>query len=349
MNRAFKNSPSHRDTLRLGFVPLSDAAPVVMARELGLYKKHGLSVELQREVGWATIREKIFYGELEAALAPAGMVLAASCGLGSTPVECVTGLVTSLNGNAITISDRLRKKGCTSGDTLRKQIERTGDVYTFGAVYSFSSHSFLLRQWLQANGIKPDRDVRIVVLPPKQLPVNLKAGGLDGYCVGEPWNSIAVLAKSGVCVATSSELDSGHPEKVLMVRSRFAEQYEQHHVALIAAILEACRYCQDPANRAHVVQVMARPEYVGVKEDALLMGMEGGLLAGTSREGSGDPISLYWGEGVNAPTIEKAQWVARSVAQSGHLEEQFSPTNEQLQSWFREDVFAKALQLIEKH
>src|ERR1019366_4359180 len=216
--------PAVQRKLRLGFVPLTDCAPLVMAEELGLFHKFGLNVALSRELGWATIRDKIIHRELDAAHALAAMPVAATLGLGSIACDCLTALVLNLNGNAITLANDLWKRGVRDGKTLREEIVRSRreKTYTFGVVFPFSSHRHLLRRWFAANGIDSERDVRIVVVPPPQMVANLKAGNLDGFCVGEPWNSVAVQSRVGWIAATSSELDSQHPEKVLMVRGDFA-------------------------------------------------------------------------------------------------------------------------------
>ena len=175
--------PSTASTkLRVGFVPLTDCAPLVMAQELGFYKKFGLNVELSRELGWATIRDKVIHKELDAAHALAAMPVAATLGLGSIACDCLTALVLNLNGNAITLSNDLWKRGVRDGKTLREEIirSRREKTYAFGAVFPFSSHRHLLRRWFSSHGIDPERDVRIVVVPPPQMVANLKAGNLDG-------------------------------------------------------------------------------------------------------------------------------------------------------------------------
>jgi ABC-type nitrate/sulfonate/bicarbonate transport system substrate-binding protein len=176
-----------RPALRLGFVPLTDCAPLVMAHELGLFRKYGVRALLSRELGWATIRDKIIHGELDAAHAVAGMPVAATLGLKSVRCDCVTALVLNLHGNAITLSRDLWRAGVRDGATLCQEIRRARRKrpFTFGAVYSFSSHYYLLRNWLTASGVDPDRDARIVIVPPPQMVLNLKAGHLDGFCVGE--------------------------------------------------------------------------------------------------------------------------------------------------------------------
>ena len=222
-----------------------------MAHELGWFKQCGLNVVLSRELGWATIRDKVIHGELEAAHTVAGMPVAATLGLGSIACECLTALVLNLHGNAITLSSDLWKRGVRDGNSLREEIARSRHekVFTFGVVYPFSSHNFLMRDWLKRAGIRPDRDVRIVVVPPPQMVANLKAGHLDGFCAGEPWNSVAVQSRAGWCVAASAELAPCHPEKVLMVRRDFAEKRESEHLALAAALLDACEFCDAPENQ----------------------------------------------------------------------------------------------------
>jgi ABC-type nitrate/sulfonate/bicarbonate transport system substrate-binding protein len=263
-------------SLRLGFVPLTDCAPLVMAEELGLFRKYELRVSLQRELGWATVRDKIIYRELDAAHALAPMPLAASLGLGSIPCDCLTALVMSLNGNGITVSAALFDSCFKPGIPLREEIRRLRHekTFNFGVVAPFSSHRHLLRKWLSAQGVDPDRDVRVVVLPPPQMVSNLKAGNLDGFCAGEPWNTAAAAAHAGVCVATSADLDPGHPEKVLMVRREFAQKNAKEHVALVAALLEAGEWCAEPGNHQQLVATLARPEYVGVPSASLHRGVE---------------------------------------------------------------------------
>ena len=340
-----KNQPHHRP-LQLGFVALSDCAPLVMAAELGLFAEHGLEVELHREVGWATVRDKIIYGELDAAHAPAGLVVAASCGLGSVQTECLTGLVLNLHGDAITLSQSLWKKGVRDGKTLRREITESGERYVFGVVHAYSAHSFLLRNWLRAHRIDPERDVRIVVVPPAQVHANLKAGHLDGYCVGEPWNSLAVLSKTGWCVAVSEELAPRHPEKVLMVRRDFAERAEREHLALIAALTEACAFCARPENRERLMETLAQPQYVGVPIQALRMSMAGTFDYGNGRIEKQSSFHIFSGPGVNEPSPDKAQWVVRNLLASGLVPDPSLVPIERAAEWFRADIFQQAQPLI---
>lgn len=343
MNR--KKQSFNRKPLRLGFVPLNDCAPIIMAHELKLFSKYGIDVQLSCEVGWATIRDKIIYRELDAAHATAAMVFAASLGLGSIEAECLTGLVLNLNGNAITLSEQLWKAGVRDGKSLREAIREREDKLTLGVVFPFSSHNFLFRHWLRANGIDPDRDVRLVVVPPPQMASNLKAGNLDGYCVGEPWNSMAILSRAGWCVATSAEISPHHPEKVLMVRREFAEAREAEHLALIAALHEACEFCARPENRDRIVETLSQPLYVGAAPQALRMSLCGTFNFGHGRVEKFPDFNIFHGGDANEPTAEKAAWVIDSMLASGVLADPALIQRETASSTFRADIFHQALQL----
>jgi ABC-type nitrate/sulfonate/bicarbonate transport system substrate-binding protein len=333
--------------LRVGFVPLTDCAPLVMAQELGLYKKFGVNVELSRELGWATVRDKIIHGELDAAHAPAAMPVAATLGLGSVPCECQTALILNLNGNAITLSNELWKRGVRDGKTLRDEIirSRREKIYTFGAVFPFSSHRHLLRKWFAAHGIDAERDVRIVIVPPPQMVANLKAGNLDGFCVGEPWNSVAVQSRAGWIAATSSELDALHPEKALMVRADFAASRHEEHIALVAALLEACEFCDAPANHARIAATLARPEYVGVSADSLRHGIDGAMDFGHDTGRAVSDFCIFHRDHANEPSGDKAAWAMELIRASGLCPQPSALNFAAAKKIFRPDIFESASQL----
>jgi ABC-type nitrate/sulfonate/bicarbonate transport system substrate-binding protein len=337
---------TRRQPLRLGFVALTDCAPLVMAQELGLFQKHGIDVTLTREVGWATIRDKVIYGELDAAHAPAGLLMAVNCGIGTVQTECVTGLVINLEGNAITLSQQLWKRGVRDGATLRDFIANSHETPTFGVVYQHSSHSFMLRNWLLANRINPERDVKLVVVPPAQVCTNLKAGHLDGFCAGEPWNSVAVMARTGWVVATSAELEPGHPEKVLMMRSDFAAAHKSEHLALIAALIEGCRFCDEPRNRERVIETLAQPEFINAPIQAVRMSLGGTFDYGNGRIEKTGGQHIFHANNANEPTREKAQWVIDNLIRSGAVADATLLPVEQTAGCFRSDLFQQANQLI---
>jgi ABC-type nitrate/sulfonate/bicarbonate transport system substrate-binding protein len=341
----FANFSGSHAVLRLGFVPLTDCAPLVMAHELGIFHKFGLRVTLHRELGWASIRDKIIYGELEAAHAIAAMPVAATLGLGSIRCDCLTGLVLNLHGNAITLSNALWVRGIRDGVTLRDEIKRlrSEKVFTFGVVYPFSSHRYLLQRWLMALGIDPKRDVRIVVVPPAQMVANLKTGNLDGFCVGEPWNSVAADLGLGWCAATTAEIDPGHPEKVLMVRREFAEKREEEHLRMVAALIEACAYCDREENREHIVATLAQPAYINVPHAVLQGALKGSLDTGNDRPRHTPDFCIFRRNGANEPGSDKAAWVLQLVRSAG-LSNESTPLNFDLgRRVFRADIYDQAL------
>jgi nitrate/nitrite transport system ATP-binding protein len=261
--------------LDIGFIPLTDCAPLIVAKEKGFFKEHGLEqVNLVREPSWQEIARGIASGRLDAAQMVAGMPLSMTIGAGGkTPIPIVTALVMSRNGNAITLSKKFQDMGVKTNQDLKAALAQTPDqVHTFGMVHPSSMHNLLLRYWLASGGIDPDNDVNLTVLPPPQMAANLKAGNIDGYCVGEPWNSYSVNEGLGYVVATDLEIWNGHPEKVLGVREDWVAQYPQTHIALVKALIQACEYCDDRRNREEIVELLARPEYVGVSMQHLRPG-----------------------------------------------------------------------------
>lgn len=315
MSRARLDVLKRREPLRVGFLPVADCAPLVYAYEGGLFEKFDLEVELQREASCATLRDKIIYGELDAAHAPATLPFLANLGLESDPCACVSAMVLSLQGNAITISRRLWENGVRGPETLREQIYRDWGkrTYTFGVVFSYSSQELLLRRWLKSAGIVPETEVRIVAIPAAQMFPTLKLGYIDGYCVGEPWTSIAIQAGVGACVATSAQLAPLHPEKVLMVRQSFAAGRAEEHERLMAALLEACAFCDLPQNRALLGDMLAHPQYVNAPADCLQGGLFGTFAPHGDVAQSFTELSVFHRHNANDPTDERARWIMEGL------------------------------------
>jgi nitrate/nitrite transport system ATP-binding protein len=252
--------------LEIGFIPLTDCAPLVVAHEKGFFKEEGLEqVTLSREPSWKAIAQGVATGRLDAAQMVAGMPLSMTIGAGGKPsIPIITALVLSRNGNAITLGNKYKQLGVRQLSDLKQAILQSPDkIETFGMVHPASMHNFLLRYWLAAGGIDPDEDVSLIVIPPPQMVANLKAGNIDGYCVGEPWNSRAVHEGLGYVIATDLDIWQGHPEKVLGVREDWVEKYPETHIALVKALLRACEYCDDRRNREDILNLLCRPEYVG--------------------------------------------------------------------------------------
>ncbi len=261
--------------LDLGFIPLTDCAPLVIAKERGIFASYGLEeVTLHREPSWKAIVEGVASQRLDAAQMVAGMPLSMTLGLGvAAPLPMVTALVLSRNGNAITFSQRLYDQGVRSLADFKALIEQTPDkVHTLGIVHPASMHNLMLRYWLAAGGIDPDLDVNLIVIPPAQMVANLAEGNIDGYCVGEPWNTRAIKEGLGFAIATDLDIWSGHPEKVLGVREDWVDKYPQTHIALVKSLLDACEYCDDRRNRAEIADLLCQPQYVGAAPEYIRPG-----------------------------------------------------------------------------
>lgn len=293
---------------RLGYVPLVDAAPLVMASELGLFARHGLEVELHRELGWASVRDKILYGELDASHGVVGMPFAMTLGLGSAPVECVAAMVTNLNGATITLSRELWSRGVVDVPSLREHSRRERHIPTLGVVFRHSSHHFLLREWLRRGGMDPDREVRVVVVPPPQLAANLRAGHIDGFCVGEPWNSVARESGAGIGITTSAQFFPGHPDKVLVARRDTAER-DPRLAPLVAAIAEACSLCDDPARAGQIAETLSKPRYLGLPAELLARGLLGTVRMRDEKIPTPIPdFNVFHRDDACAPTLERGLW-----------------------------------------
>jgi len=285
------NALHHRDPtdsepsrVRLGFVPLTDAAPIIIAKERGFFRKVGLDVSLSREPSWSNIRDKLTAGILDAAPVLAPMALAADLGIGGFSTPLVTALSLGLNGNAITLSPELFRQMTEldpagmaerprSARPLRRAIEARrhgGDRrLTLAAVFPFSAHMYELRYWLAAAGIDPDRDLRIIVAAPPTMVGLLRAGNIDGFCVGEPWSSYASQLGCGKVVVAKYDIWNNSPEKVLAVTRDWHDQHPRTHAALIRALVEAARWLDDPEHRLEAAHVISGESFIDAPVDAV--------------------------------------------------------------------------------
>jgi nitrate/nitrite transport system substrate-binding protein len=278
-----------RRRLKLGIVPLCDCAPVVVAKERGFFADQDLDVEISREQSWANIRDKVAVGTLDGAQMLAGMPLSATLGLGNIRAPIITGIGLNVGGNAITVSEGLfarmaaanpaaMARRLITAQALKSVIEadrRVGRApMKFGMVHPFSPHNYELRAWLAQAGIDPDHDVRLVVVPPPQMVANLSAGNIVGFCVGEPWNSLAVALGLGRILITSQEIWSGRVEKVLGVRQDWVDDAPDAHKALLKALLLAAQWADRSENRAEVAEIIARPAYVNAPLEIVRLALD---------------------------------------------------------------------------
>jgi two-component system, oxyanion-binding sensor len=343
LSTATSDATNGRRPLRVGFLPLTDAAPLIAAQELGFFERRGIQVELTREVGWATIREKIVYGELDAAHAPAPMLWDVQLGLGSAPCPVLTAFILNLNGNAITLSERLYAAGARDGASLRELVRsRRGERrITLGVVFPFSSHHLQLRTWLLAANINPERDVRIVVVPPAQMFRNLTAGTIDGFCVGDPWNSLAVRAGAGWCPAWSAGYAPGHVEKVVMTTERFAQHRPDENARFLTALFESAAWCDETENRERLAEILSGSRYLNLPARVNTPALLGRFDCGHGRIETVPDFHIFSRHEANFPTAEKGEELQRQIAAAGLLPATLPPGLPQ--RLFREDLLRSAL------
>lgn len=309
---------SRTDTLRLGYVPLVDAAPLLAAESLGYFVKEGLRVRLTAELGWGSIRDKIVYGELDAAHAPGGLLFSILCGTHTPPRAVSTDLVLNLQGNAISLSRRLWERGVRDADSLRLMIRSEAPRRpVFAVVSPFSSHLILLRDWLRVAGIDPDRDVRVALLPPPLVGEHMREGLIDGFCAGEPWNSAAALAGEGWIAATSCTLAPRHPEKILLATDTF--RVTDEYRALRAAIVRACKWCDAPENRAALLDLLHEQFRERVSREALENSLVGPMNTGVKIPLSTAPLHCFYRHDANAATPQRAAWFFDGLSEAGSL------------------------------
>lgn len=329
-----------RPAIRLGYVALTDCAPLAVAQETGVFERHGLNVRLSRELGWASVRDRIYQGELDAAQAICGIAFAFGFGVAGPPRSVAVPLVLNLHGNAITLCNEIDPAMLNRGALkhhLRGHWEKERPL-TLAVTHSYSSDHILLTHWLRMHEIAAPEDVEIVFLPPPLMPSRLQAGHIDGYCAGEPWNSESVLSGAGWCPVTSAELSSGHPEKALLVSDRFIEEHREETIRLVAALVESCEKCQSPSFRSELVEILSLPHYTGASRDVLANSLGGEFNAGNRRVVS-DSFHIFHGHGVNNPSVDKASWVLSGLHSAGVLPE---TPGIPLSRIYREDLFLAA-------
>jgi nitrate/nitrite transport system substrate-binding protein len=299
--------------VRIGIIALTDCSSIVMAHELGLFKKYGIESTISKEASWAVIRDRLILGENQATHLLLGMPYASTMGLLGSPVKpMIIPFYLNRNGQAITLTKDLLAKGVRTPQALKplaEEAKRAGRPMTFAMTFPPGTHAMWTRYWLGAGGINPDKDVTLITIPPPQMVANMKVGKMDGFCVGEPWNARAIADGIGFTAITTQQIWRDHPEKVLGLTEEFAEKNPRTVKALLRALLEASQYIDNLENRPHVAEVVARPQYINTQKEIILGRLLGQYDYGDGRPLEQDPLYMtFFDRDTNFPWKSHGVW-----------------------------------------
>jgi nitrate/nitrite transport system substrate-binding protein len=287
--RVFASDAPETTNIRFGIIALTDCSSIVMAHELGLFKKYGIESTVSKEASWAVIRDRLALGENQATHMLYGMPYASTMGLfGSPKKPMVIPFAINHNGQGITLHRKYLKDGVRKPEQLKPFVEdaqQKGQPLTFAMTFPPGTHAMWMRYWLGAGGINPDKDISLVTIPPPQMVANLKVDKMDGLCVGEPWNARAIFDKIGYTVITSQKIWRDHPEKVLAFTEEFVEKNPKAVKAILRAMIEASQYIDTMENRPRVAEIVSRPAYINCPKEVIL-----GRMLGTYDYGDGTTV-----------------------------------------------------------
>ncbi len=341
--------------LTIGFLPLVDACLPILAREHGFAEAEGLSLRLVKDMSWATVLDRLLYGQSDGAHMVAPLAIATTLGRGRRAQPLAVPFVLGLNGNAITLRRDLADQvspasglgdpaavGAALGAVAQAR-KAVGNPLRFGVVHRYSSHNYMLRYWLAACGIRPDEDVEIVTVPPPFCADALEAGEVDGICVGEPWNSVAVERGAGRIVLVTAQIWRRGVEKVLALREPVLAERRGDAEALVRALIAAARHFVDPANLAVNAEILARSQYLDGSAELIGRAISDRLLLVQG----GDPVHypdfmFQYREAANFPWVSQAEWLYTQMVrwEGGVYSAEDAATAARV---FRPDVYRSAL------
>lgn len=336
---------------RVGLMRLTDAAPLIVARELGFFAAEDLEVSLSIEPSWANIADKLAYGLLDGAMLLPPLAIALRLGLSGSggPEPIIVPAALSLNGNTVTLADRWAAPVLGDGAPapaaamarrFRALVGERGEKPVLAVVHTFSTHNLLLRFWLAAGGIDPDRDTAFVVVPPAETAEALASGRIDGFCAGAPWGEVAARAGIGRAVATSHAIWNNGVEKVFAVRERVAEAHPERLQAALRTLLRAAAYCDDPANAPRVAAILAQDRYLKLPAELILASLPGALSRQAEGARGGADVSVFFANAANFPWRSQALWFLGQMRRWGYVGADVVPAT--AVSIFRPDLFATA-------
>ncbi len=346
-------------TLRAGFIPLVDASVLIAASEFGFAEKEGLKLDLVKDVSWANVRDRLAFRQFDIAHMLSPMPVASMLDLGSNPSPTITPFSLGRGGNAITLSTRLFTRmrevagisetasaldNAKALKTLLDDMRARGKAApTFGVTYPFSSHNYEFRYWLAAGGINPDKDVKLVVVPPPLTSDALAAGAIDGFCVGAPWNMMASERGIGRIVAAKQDIWPSAPEKVVGMRPEWADAQPEAVSRLLVALDAAARWCDDTKNHSALAETLADTKYIAAPEEIIRQVLAGRFSV--DAQGNQRVIERYFtfhDNFANYPRKSQALWIYSQMIRWGQAN--FTQhAAEAAASAYRSDLYRNAL------
>ncbi len=320
--------------IHAGFVPLLDAAPLIVAHELGFAEAEGIKLRLSKETSWATIRDRLAVGHLDVAHILAPMPVAANLGLGPLAVPMTVPMALGTGANTIAVSNSFWNALAEHGElndfdagkalnslkkVVRDRQRASASPLTFGIVHPFSAHHYQLAYWLGAGELKNGRDINLVVVPPSLMPAALKSGRLDGFCVGEPWGSLAAAEGSGVILTTNWHIWQNSPEKVLGARQEWVSNEPDRALSLVRALYRAANWCDDGAQKDELSRMLARDEYVGINATGLLPGLTQQLGLNNETKVKIDGFMNFAANAATFPWVSHALWFYSQMVRWGQV------------------------------
>lgn len=361
----------------LGFIKLTDMAPLAIAKEKGFFEDEGLFVTLEAQSNWKNVLDRVIDDQIDGSHMLAGQPIAAAVGFGRQ-AKLVTTFSMDLNGNGITVSNDVwskMKPGIPLKDgkpvhpisasallPVIKDYKNANKPFKMGMVFPVSTHNYQLRYWLAAGGINPGQytkdnvqgninsDVLLSVTPPPQMPATLEAGTINGYCVGEPWNQQAVSKGIGVPVITSSAIWKNHPEKVFVMSQAFIDKNPNTAIAITKALIRAGKWLDDPKNRAEAVKILSSPAYVGADENVLKNSMTGTFEYEKGDKRDEPDFNVFFKYNATYPFYSDGIWYMTQMRRWGQITET-QPAEwyaSKIKEVYKPEIWTKAAELLVK-
>ncbi len=319
---AGSDAPEKKE-VKIGFIPLTDCASVVMASVLGFDQKYGVKIIPTKEASWAGVRDKLSNGDLDMAHVLYGLVYGLQLGVGGAKKDMAVLMTLNNNGQAISLSKKLADKGAVDAASLAQLMAKEKRDYTFAQTFPTGTHAMWLYYWLASAGINPFKDAKVITVPPPQMVANMRVGNMDGFCVGEPWNHRAIMDKIGITAVTSQDIWQDHPEKVLGTTADFVQQNPNTARAVMMAILEASQWIDASLqNKVKMAETIADKSYVNTSVDAINQRILGRYQNGLGKTWDDANHMKFFNDGsVNFPYLSDGMWFLTQHKRWGLLKE----------------------------